>query len=100
LLRGGLYGSDAIAGVINFITKKNYQGAEFDASYDHPQGSGSRGPIQRFRYDQQRESDVSLPAIALRDLARSRLDRLSRAVALQSVLAGFHRSLDQRQYGE
>ncbi len=35
-----LYGSDAIAGVINFITKKTYQGAEFAASYDHPQGPG------------------------------------------------------------
>jgi iron complex outermembrane recepter protein len=35
-----LYGSDAIAGVINFITKKNYQGAEFDASLDHPQEAG------------------------------------------------------------
>ncbi|MGB6487192.1 MAG: TonB-dependent receptor [Steroidobacteraceae bacterium] len=35
-----LYGSDAIAGVINFITKKNYQGAEFDTSLDHPQDPG------------------------------------------------------------
>ena len=35
-----LYGSDAIAGVINFITKKNYQGAEFQANFDHPQHSG------------------------------------------------------------
>jgi iron complex outermembrane recepter protein len=35
-----LYGSDAIAGVINFITKKNYQGAEVDATFDHPQGPG------------------------------------------------------------
>ena len=29
-----LYGSDAIAGVINFITKKNYQGAEVQANFD------------------------------------------------------------------
>jgi len=35
-----LYGSDAIAGVINFITKKDYQGLEFDASLDHPQDPG------------------------------------------------------------
>ncbi|HKR28249.1 MAG TPA: TonB-dependent receptor [Acidobacteriaceae bacterium] len=43
VLRDGassLYGSDAIAGVINFITKKDYQGAEIDASADHPQQSG------------------------------------------------------------
>jgi iron complex outermembrane receptor protein len=38
-----LYGSDAVAGVINFITKKNYQGAEMQVNFDHPQevGGGS-----------------------------------------------------------
>jgi iron complex outermembrane receptor protein len=35
-----LYGSDAIAGVINFITKKNYQGLEVQANFDHPQKAG------------------------------------------------------------
>ncbi len=35
-----LYGSDAIAGVINFITKKNYQGAQVQANFDHPQKPG------------------------------------------------------------
>jgi iron complex outermembrane recepter protein len=35
-----LYGSDAIAGVINFITKKNYQGAEVQANFDHPEDAG------------------------------------------------------------
>ncbi|HEV2702241.1 MAG TPA: TonB-dependent receptor [Steroidobacteraceae bacterium] len=35
-----LYGSDAIAGVINFITKKNYQGAEVEANFDRPQSNG------------------------------------------------------------
>jgi iron complex outermembrane recepter protein len=35
-----LYGSDAIAGVINFITKKNYQGAEMQVNFDHPQEAG------------------------------------------------------------
>lgn len=36
------YGSDAIAGVINFILKKNYQGAEFSTNYgisDHNDGN-------------------------------------------------------------
>jgi iron complex outermembrane receptor protein len=28
-----VYGADAISGVINLITKKNFQGAQFDASY-------------------------------------------------------------------
>jgi iron complex outermembrane recepter protein len=48
VLRDGassLYGSDAIAGVINFITKQNYQGGEVDVDLNHPQqvggGSGS-----------------------------------------------------------
>jgi iron complex outermembrane recepter protein len=35
-----LYGSDAIAGVINFITKKNYQGGEASFNFDKPQQSG------------------------------------------------------------
>ena len=35
-----LYGSDAIAGVINFITKKDYQGAEVQANFDRPQDNG------------------------------------------------------------
>jgi iron complex outermembrane recepter protein len=45
-----LYGSDAIAGVINFITKKNYQGAEFDATYDHPQGPGGAAGDASFTF--------------------------------------------------
>jgi iron complex outermembrane recepter protein len=35
-----LYGSDAISGVINFITKKNYQGAQIQVNFDHPQEAG------------------------------------------------------------
>ena len=35
-----LYGSDAIAGVINFITKKNYQGGQVQVNFDHPQQAG------------------------------------------------------------
>lgn len=37
VLRDGastVYGSDAIAGVVNFITKRNFEGAEFVAQYD------------------------------------------------------------------
>ena len=43
VLRDGassLYGSDAIAGVINFITKKDYSGGEVNLNYSHPQHSG------------------------------------------------------------
>jgi iron complex outermembrane receptor protein len=35
-----LYGSDAISGVINFITKKNFQGLTFEGTYDKPQKQG------------------------------------------------------------
>jgi len=35
-----LYGSDAIAGVINFITKKNYDGGEVNVNYSHPEHAG------------------------------------------------------------
>ncbi|SFU76425.1 TonB-dependent receptor [Pseudoduganella namucuonensis] len=36
-----LYGSDAIAGVINFILKKNLQGGSVDATYSQPGESGA-----------------------------------------------------------
>jgi iron complex outermembrane receptor protein len=35
-----LYGSDAIAGVINFITKKDYKGGEVNVEFSHPQHPG------------------------------------------------------------
>ena len=35
-----LYGSDAISGVINFITKRNFQGLTFSGTYDKPQQQG------------------------------------------------------------
>ncbi len=37
-----LYGADAIAGVINFILKKNYQGLTLDAGYNQPQHDGGK----------------------------------------------------------
>ena len=43
VLRDGassLYGSDAIAGVVNFITNQNYQGGEVEADLNHPQEAG------------------------------------------------------------
>jgi iron complex outermembrane receptor protein len=43
VLRDGassLYGSDAIAGVVNFITHKDYQGGEVDVNYNRPQEAG------------------------------------------------------------
>jgi iron complex outermembrane recepter protein len=45
VLRDGassLYGTDAIGGVINFITKKDYKGVEITAQYTSPQHSGGK----------------------------------------------------------
>jgi iron complex outermembrane recepter protein len=45
VLRDGassLYGTDAIGGVINFITKKDYAGAEASAEYTSPQHAGGK----------------------------------------------------------
>ncbi|WP_076408650.1 TonB-dependent siderophore receptor [Shewanella sp. UCD-KL12] len=46
VLRDGastIYGSDAIAGVINFITKQNFEGVEFQAQYDQTsEGDGEK----------------------------------------------------------
>jgi iron complex outermembrane receptor protein len=45
VLRDGassLYGTDAIGGVINFITKKDYAGAEVSAQYTSPQHAGGK----------------------------------------------------------
>lgn len=35
-----LYGSDAVSGVINFKTKRNFQGLSFSGTYDKPQHQG------------------------------------------------------------
>ena len=43
-----LYGSDAIAGVINFVTKKNYQGAEIQLNASHPQQAGGSSGYGNF----------------------------------------------------
>ncbi len=45
-----LYGSDAIAGVINFITKKNYQGADIQVNFDHPQKAGGGSGAADFTF--------------------------------------------------
>ncbi|MGD0491842.1 MAG: TonB-dependent receptor [Steroidobacteraceae bacterium] len=45
-----LYGSDAIAGVINFKTKKNYQGAEAQVNFDHPQEAGGGSGEAEFTF--------------------------------------------------
>lgn len=45
-----LYGSDAIAGVINFITKKDYNGGELNVNYSKPEHSGGSGYDGDFTY--------------------------------------------------
>ena len=45
-----LYGSDAIGGVINFITRHDYQGAEIAANVNHPQEPGGASGDADFTY--------------------------------------------------
>jgi iron complex outermembrane receptor protein len=45
-----LYGSDAIAGVINFITKKDYQGGEVQLNFDQPQEKGGSSGYGNFTF--------------------------------------------------
>jgi len=45
-----LYGSDAIAGVINFITKKNYQGLEVETTLNRPQRNGGASGLADFSF--------------------------------------------------
>jgi iron complex outermembrane receptor protein len=45
-----LYGSDAIAGVINFVTKKNLEGGEANINYSHPQSAGGTADDIDFSY--------------------------------------------------
>ena len=44
-----IYGSDAIAGVINFIMRKDYHGAEVTAYYAKPTRGGGGGEEQTFK---------------------------------------------------
>lgn len=45
-----VYGSDAIAGVVNIITRKETDGLEFDASYTKPEQSGGEQSQYSFAY--------------------------------------------------
>jgi len=45
-----LYGSDAIAGVINFITKKNLDGGAVNVNYSRPQSAGGASGSLDFSY--------------------------------------------------
>ncbi len=77
VLTGGAsatYGSDAIAGVVNFILKDNLQGVQIDAQYGFAQHS------QQNHYLQEVETDTGIPAPS-----GARIDGSRRGL---SVLAG------------
>ncbi|WKE64911.1 TonB-dependent receptor [Gallaecimonas kandeliae] len=53
IITGGasaVYGSDAVAGVVNIITRKRTDGLEFDASYTQPEQSGGAESQYSFAY--------------------------------------------------
>ena len=60
---------------------------------------GSRGPVQRFRQDQQREAVGPLSAGPFPDPQGNRLHRLPGAHALRAVYAEHHCGFDQRHHG-
>lgn len=45
-----LYGSDAIAGVINIITRSDIRGVEMSAETSHPQGGAGQGSVARISW--------------------------------------------------
>jgi outer membrane receptor protein involved in Fe transport len=47
-----VYGSDAIGGVVNFITRKHYQGAQFSARYGQSSHADARGRGYTFTFGQ------------------------------------------------
>ena len=57
VLTGGasaVYGSDAIAGVVNFIMKKDFEGVQIDAQYglyQHNNDFGGPGAVEAARRD-------------------------------------------------
>ena len=46
-----VYGSDAVAGVVNFITKKDFEGFEFDYQYSANYNENSNGYMQNLLAD-------------------------------------------------
>lgn len=82
-----VYGSDAIGGVINFITKKNYRGAEFgidagmndDANFKRTRANGffGFGDFDNDGYNVFMSADVSKrDRVALRDVKDIEYDKL------------------------
>jgi outer membrane receptor protein involved in Fe transport len=60
VLTGGasaVYGSDAIAGVVNFVMKRNFEGLQFDAQY----GVNQHSQHSKFMQGLLRDSDVNVP---------------------------------------
>ena len=60
IVQGGgaaVYGSDAIAGVVNYILKKNFQGAVFDAQYGEDYRGGYQEPSLRATVGRNFDSD-------------------------------------------
>jgi iron complex outermembrane receptor protein len=50
VLTGGssaVYGSDAVSGVVNFILKDDFEGAEFDVQYGFAQSSNNRSSLEQ-----------------------------------------------------
>lgn len=59
-----VYGSDAMAGVVNIITKKSFDGFEFDASTSQPQQDGGENSYFSFTFGDEGEKSSFITNIS------------------------------------
>lgn len=70
-----VYGSDAVAGVVNIITKKSFQGFEFDASTSQPQQDGGEESYVSFTFGNEGEKASFVTNISYSDSKQLRGDQ-------------------------
>jgi outer membrane receptor protein involved in Fe transport len=70
-----VYGSDAMAGVVNIITKKSMDGFEFDASTSQPQQDGGENSFASFTFGNEGEKASFITNISYTDSKQLRGDQ-------------------------
>ncbi len=88
--RSAVYGSDAMAGVVNFIMKKNFEGAELDTGL-RDQRPGRRRPPAHLGHDRRQLRRRQGQRRAVRRLDASRCGVRGRAQLHQARAAGVQR---------
>jgi iron complex outermembrane receptor protein len=81
-----IYGSDAIGGVINIITKKNYNGFEISGRYGFPtEGPGTHGVQYQAAFVAGVSTDTARFTAGAQIFEQNRLDAKDRHIASQSI---------------